>query len=332
MHIKKLVIKNFQSHKSTTLYLHKYVNVIAPKKESDPNMVGKTSIIRALYWLCFNRPLTASFYSNFAINNGWMSVKAIFKNNYFIKLAKKISYTKHGEKKHKDAYYSLDKVDNFRKFASKVPDVIEKIHNLGEINFAQQLDEPFLIVSTNSKISKEINKVTNLDEVDNWITELNSRIRNSKQLTESYEDNSKNLKHIISKYKGVENIGEKIERLERLDVKIEIAINRQNTLDSLIEKLKETTKKINRIKTTLTSLPRKEIKTINQLQEQITRLENEVEDLSKIQYIGINIRDYEKELKEYKNKYSNMLLKLKQCPTCLNPITKAQVKLIMEEL
>ena len=56
--ISGLLLKNFQSHKKTILHFHPGVNAIIGKSNS-----GKTAILRALYWIIYNRPSGISFVS-----------------------------------------------------------------------------------------------------------------------------------------------------------------------------------------------------------------------------------------------------------------------------
>ena len=51
--IKSIHLRNFQRHKKLDIDLSEGVNVIV-----GPSDIGKTAILRALYWLRFNRPLS----------------------------------------------------------------------------------------------------------------------------------------------------------------------------------------------------------------------------------------------------------------------------------
>jgi len=56
--IRSLEIENFQSHELTKLDLHKGLNVIV-----GPSDQGKSALIRALRWLCYNEPKGTDFFS-----------------------------------------------------------------------------------------------------------------------------------------------------------------------------------------------------------------------------------------------------------------------------
>lgn len=335
MYIKRLTIKNFKSHKKTNIKLHKHVNVIAPKSESNPNMIGKTNIIRALYWLCYNRPMAAYFYSNFAGSKQWASVRALLvgKNQpaLNIKLSKRVSYTKTGDRKIIDAIYKVN-TDKYRKFGSKVPDTVIKALNMGDINFAQQMDEPFLITSSRSQISKEINLVTKLDEVDNWLTDLNSRIRHANMEIEEQEKNIERLRSKLKSYSGVKNIGILLKNAERLDRQIKALQKENDSLENDIADYKESNAAAEEAKDLLSYNQVKLIKQLKVVYKEIESLTVQNKLLEKPMLITVNINDLDKELNLYKEKYAKQLLKRKKCPTCGKPITKKSVQQILEVL
>ena len=47
----QIQLRNFQGHKATNIELSDAINVLCGDTDA-----GKSSIIRALYWVCFNRP------------------------------------------------------------------------------------------------------------------------------------------------------------------------------------------------------------------------------------------------------------------------------------
>ena len=61
--IQELKVKNYQSHKETSLTLHSGVNVIVGNPQN-----GKSALLRSLVWLKDNRPLGFRFNSWFSGN------------------------------------------------------------------------------------------------------------------------------------------------------------------------------------------------------------------------------------------------------------------------
>jgi exonuclease SbcC len=120
--IKALFIRNFQSHKNSNLEFVPGVNVIVGLSSS-----GKSAILRALRWLIWNRPLGNEFRSN------WGGVTHVEAHLGF--------HSGHSDKvsriKDKDEVYFGNKIEH-KAFRSEVPEEVQKIFNIGEINLQQQ--------------------------------------------------------------------------------------------------------------------------------------------------------------------------------------------------
>jgi len=142
----RMSIKNFQSHKKTSLVFDKGINVIIGQSLS-----GKTAILRALYWLIYNRPSGMAFNSHFSDNEA-TEVSVFFSEGY------NISHTKSD----KSEQYVLSN-KKWEKVNKEVPDDVTKIINFGELNIQRQLDKPFMITATPGEISKTINRITKLE-------------------------------------------------------------------------------------------------------------------------------------------------------------------------
>ena len=59
--IKSIHLKNFQSHKDTLIEFDQGVNVIVGQSD-----VGKSAILRAIAWVCTNKPSGDEFISSWA--------------------------------------------------------------------------------------------------------------------------------------------------------------------------------------------------------------------------------------------------------------------------
>ena len=178
--IKSLEIKNFQSHEHTKLDFHHGINVICGKSTS-----GKTAIIRALRWVCFNRPAGLRFLSNFT-ENGTCEV-ILKKENGSVGL----------RKDSKGAEYTLDGSRHFSKLSTNLPDHVVETINLSEINFQDQLEQHFLITDTPGQVAATINKLTKIENVDEWVsgltTDINSCTREILILNNQIDEHSKQL-------------------------------------------------------------------------------------------------------------------------------------------
>jgi exonuclease SbcC len=157
--LKKLTLHNFQTHKSYVLEFDKKVTSIV-----GPSDLGKTALIRALYWVCFNDP---SGDEMIRWGSGFSRV-ILELDNHIIK-----------RQRGKENFYTLDdKV--FKAFGNDVPPQVTKVLNVGEVNFQQQLDPHFWFSSTPGQVSRDLNQIVNLGLLDRSLGRIASRLRTAR--------------------------------------------------------------------------------------------------------------------------------------------------------
>jgi exonuclease SbcC len=197
--IKSLDIRNFQSHKRSSLEFDPGVNIVIGQSDS-----GKTAIIRALKKLVQNRPLGNSYRSTWG-------------GNTLIRLKTTDNHTISFKEGDEGKEYILDDLDPFKAFATEVPKEIIDALNFDEINLQQQLDSVFLLSKTPGETAQHFNKIANLEKIalgqsniKKWINQLNGEITNKEK------DLKKNTEDLI-KYNHLEKMEIDIESLEELD-------------------------------------------------------------------------------------------------------------------
>lgn len=156
--IERIDIKNFQSHKNSSLELSPGVNAIIGPTDS-----GKSSIIRALRWLVFNRPSGDSFRRNGAGKKGtyvWANKASRFKND------KQNEYALMGEE-----------LVFFKAMGTSVPEEVQEVLNLAPINFQSQHDTHFLLSASPGEVARYLNGVVNLDVIDSSLLHANRRVK-----------------------------------------------------------------------------------------------------------------------------------------------------------
>lgn len=157
--LKNLTIQNFQSHRETKLDFVDGINVIYGLSQS-----GKSAILRALNWVVFNRPSGFKFHSHFATPEEPTQVSVLLDDKEIISI-----------KGFKDTVYKING-ENFRSFGTSLPIPVVKAFDLSQINFANQLDPPFLVTNTPGEIGKIFNQLTKAEQVDKWISSLTTKI------------------------------------------------------------------------------------------------------------------------------------------------------------
>jgi len=181
--LRRLTVKNFQSHKNTTIEFCKGVNVIIGESGS-----GKSNLQRALETIRSNWNLCFKKKSRFAGADESITIEVLTDDNHEVKLER----TKAG------ATYTCDKAQ-FRKCgASSVPDRVEQALRLTHLNIQIQSDSKYLIVSGPTEVAKAINDITGLEALDPAMTWLKRQISDKQSragvLRERLIANEKKLK------------------------------------------------------------------------------------------------------------------------------------------
>lgn len=160
MKITELEIRGVQSHKKTKLALSPGVNVFIG--ESDR---GKSSIIKSINWLAFNRPTQ---FGDMARDNAKQSLVKLVTDEELSAIRSKT--------KSKNEYQLGD--DVFHNVGTNVPQEIREALNLEDMNFRGQFDPIFFLTMTPGERTRYLNdKVADLWLIDTFISEFNKEIK-----------------------------------------------------------------------------------------------------------------------------------------------------------
>lgn len=169
-YIKKVRIQGFQSHLDSTFTLSPGLNVI-----TGPSDAGKTAIIRALRWLAFNEPQGEAFIHTIRDTDGNITQTAE-QATVTVEFDDGITVSK-TRRKGKTTYTHSSYPDPWEK--AELP--LEIKESLGLIkqsygdnfdtclNFAYQLDPPFMLSETGSTGAKVLGKLAGTEVVDKSI-------------------------------------------------------------------------------------------------------------------------------------------------------------------
>jgi len=230
--LKNLKIKNFQSHEDLNIIFSENVTGLIGRSQS-----GKTAVLRALSLLIDNKPSSARFYSNFASKNGSTEISLDVDNNK-ISVIKNVKVAKDKTKNLISTNYIINN-EEFSGVGRNVPDRIVEALNISELNIQKQLDQPFLITSSPGEVSRTINKITNIDKADVWISELNKKINSSKREILEIEADIDNIKKDLKKYDDIDKVENKIKVLKLKDKKITNFTDDYNNILELVSEITE---------------------------------------------------------------------------------------------
>lgn len=195
--IEKLWLQNFQSHKNSELELSPGVNVIVGESGS-----GKTAILRSLYWLIFGKPSGTSIVRHHIKTN--CQVSAWLDNEEPIARIRG---------KTENCYLFGD--EEYRGFGQNVPEPVAKAFNMSDINFTRQLDAPFLLSKSPGEVAQYLNKLVNLDVIENSLSRIGSLSRQWSRDKETLIRTIQNLEEKLEETDWVEEAEQKVQAIEK---------------------------------------------------------------------------------------------------------------------
>ncbi len=206
--IKSIVMKNFQSHKDTTVLFCDGINAIVGLSDS-----GKTSILRAIDWVVNNKPSGEEFISSWSEET---SVTITLDNGIVVTRGRSPS----------DNYYMIDD-EEFRAFGVHVPVEIKNVMNMEHINIEKQLDPPFLLGSSPGEVAQILNQIVDLGGIDCAISNIrkekmkaDQEYRTEKTRWEESVEQLKQYDYLAAMEKDVTHVQVTIQHIEDTHKKI----------------------------------------------------------------------------------------------------------------
>lgn len=234
-------ISNFQSHEKTRIEFAKGVNVIFGLSQA-----GKTAITRAMRLLIDNRPLGGKFFSDFAGDKGDTKITLGLEGNQDISIIKSIKINKDGGKQVTKTVYTIGETE-FSSPKDQVPDQVTAALNLSELNIQRQFDPPFLVSASGGEIAKTINRITRLEEVDEWVSELTSEINAGNRDVVRMEQEAKSLIQEIEIYKDIDETEKVVSELQASVGMIAKLLIQKNDLDKMLVQLEDVTRELEKL-------------------------------------------------------------------------------------
>lgn len=167
--IDSIIIKNFKTHKDTTIEFCPWVNVLVGLSDH-----GKTNVIRALNWAAHNRPLGDGMINR---NSTKAEVEVSLSHPNGAATVNRIKCRDNGT----NAYILNGDTDHpFTAFGSDPPPQINDALNLSDINLQRQFEPYFLVFDPPGQVATFIRSITKLDEIDKVIANIDGKIRQNK--------------------------------------------------------------------------------------------------------------------------------------------------------
>lgn len=199
--LKSLRLLNFQAHTKLTLDLGPLVTCLVGRSD-----VGKSSVLRALRWLCCNQPSGVEF-----IRHGEDRCMVVLElDNHIVK------------RKRQTPSHNTFVLDGrvFKAFGQGVPSEIVKLLDLSPVFYQSQLESPFWLTLPAPQVSRELNAIVNLGTIDDALHNAASHTRKAKTTLEVTEERLATAKQEVESLGYVDELDKDLQQLELYESKV----------------------------------------------------------------------------------------------------------------
>lgn len=161
MRFVSLHLKNFQCHEDLEVRFGPDLTTI-----KGPTDIGKSSILRALRWVCQNDIAGDDFIKEGA-------------NTTIVSLTVRHNKRNHNIERVKGSNRNEYWLDGqvYRAFGQAVPDDIAKLLNVNDVNFQGQHDAPYWFSETAGEVSRRLNSIIDLSVIDESLSQVSQLVR-----------------------------------------------------------------------------------------------------------------------------------------------------------
>lgn len=233
MKIQKVTIEGFQSHVQSTFNLSPGLTVI-----TGPSDAGKTAIIRALRWFAFNEPTGEAFLHTIRNPDGTIKeaaeqarVAVTFDDGTIITKTRRKGKTTYTHSGYPTPWEKAEVPPEIKETLGLVKQEYGDFETC--LNFAFQLDAPFLLSETASVGAKVLGKIAGTEVVDLAISEVNKKTHQTRNEI-SYED--KQIGEIdvqLTEYLELDNTDKQLTAVEAAFKQLKEGQARRNELIAL---------------------------------------------------------------------------------------------------
>lgn len=225
-----LFLKDFQAHKSLRIPLDKRVTTIVGATDT-----GKSSIMRALKWVCLNEPNGSKFIRH---GKGMATVELGVGSGTVIRRRK--------DKGRVNAYSVLTVPLNgwgepsehtLKAFGNSVPDEVAGVVRVKDSNFQGQHDPSFWFSSTAGEVSKNINAVVNLQLIDTVMNGAASRVRAARERISLLREDLKESTSSVDDLKYAPKMAAELDEAEEAIERWRVLFERQSSIRKMVERI-----------------------------------------------------------------------------------------------
>jgi hypothetical protein len=273
--IKSLELQNFQSHKKISIQFSGGINSIVGISDS-----GKTALLRGLNWAINNRPLGLSYISHWNRDKDGEPIKSTFVR---VTTDKGIIERRKGKVKkldHPEKFngYIINADNYLEAVGTSVPDSVNKMFNLDEVNFQGQFDPSFLLSNSAGEVARFFNATIRLDLIDRILSKADSKRLETVKEKKRLEVEIDSINKEIVNFDWIEDAEILIDRIIKLENKIHENEDIEHSLQTDINYIVIYNDEIKKQEVILSAVPI--VKKIDLIQES---LEEKIEKYERLQ-------------------------------------------------
>lgn len=223
--IKQIKIEAFRKHRDLTLDLDPNVTVLVGGNDQ-----GKSTVIKALMWVVFNRPQGES-----VIPHGGKSAR--------VGVRVKKSWVFRTRVKNGENSYEVGN-EVYKAFGTGVPEAVGQELKLDEINFQRQIDPPFWLTLSPPEVAREMNKVVDLEVIDTAVAYAASRVRSCNDGVKELQGAIDEAELTIGRLRWVQGVELLMAEAQRCSQEARVATLKAERLRGLVEAAEAATKAV----------------------------------------------------------------------------------------
>ena len=195
-------LRNFQTHERLDIDLSAPIVTLVGPSDS-----GKSSILRALRWVCLGIPPRSPMPT-------WGSDEVRVK----LRVDGRVIERKQSKTEN---VYLLDGKTFAAVGLGNVPDEIAALLNVNETSFALQHQSHFWLADTPGEVARQLNAAVNLDLIDSSLANVASELRDAKHEEAMCRDRLADAEANVERLKWADDADKELKRLEALNSRIE---------------------------------------------------------------------------------------------------------------
>lgn len=296
--LRELHLRDFQKHKNQKIVFDKITTIVGP------NESGKSTFLRALYWICFNKPSGKKFIR-------WGSKRAGVRLLIDDHTIERIRSEKN--------IYKLDgKV--LKAFGPNVPESIKKILNIEQENVQYQIDTQvhkscFWLTLSPAQVSRELNQIIDLSLLDNVMSFLLKGHRRTKAKLGVLQERLKQAREQKKELACVRQMDRDLISIEIADKEL---LENETSSIQLRQMLKEIKQQKEEIKKHFSEKGQEQFQVIT---EMAVRLESTKSQIDELDSLLLNVEGTTQDQEQCKKQLRQTKEKLKKemvgrCPVC----------------